>query len=38
MLFNPPADSEIEGGDYLVVMGEPLSLSRLEQMLAEVKA
>jgi voltage-gated potassium channel len=38
MLFNPPADSEIEGGDYLVVMGEPVSLSRLEQMLAEVKA
>jgi len=38
MLFNPPADSEIEGGDYLVVMGEPVSLSRLEQLLAEVKA
>jgi voltage-gated potassium channel len=38
MLFNPPADAEIEGGDYLVVMGEPANLSKLEQMLAEVKA
>ena len=38
MLFNPSADAGIEGGDYLVVMGEPTSLSKLEQMLAEVKA
>ena len=38
MLFNPPADAEIETDDYLVVMGEPANLSRLEQMLAEVKA
>ena len=38
MLFNPPADCEIEGGDYLVVMGEPSSLSKLEQMLSGVKA
>ena len=38
MLFNPPADAEIEGGDYLVVMGEPGSLSKLEQKLAGVRA
>ena len=38
MLFNPPAEAEIEGGDYLVVMGESTNLAKLEQMLAEVKA
>ena len=38
MVFNPPADAEIEGGDYLVVMGESANLAKLEQMLAEVKA
>ena len=38
MLFNPAADAEIEGGDYLVVMGESANLRRLEQMLAGVKA
>jgi voltage-gated potassium channel len=38
MLFNPPADAEIETDDYLVVMGEPANLGKLERMLAEVKA
>ena len=38
MLFNPPAEAEIEGGDFLVVMGESSNLAKLEQMLAEVKA
>ena len=38
MIFNPPAEAEIEGGDYLVVMGESANLAKLEQMLAEVKA
>lgn len=38
MLFNPPAEAEIEGGDYLVVMGEPTSLHRLKHMMAEVRA
>jgi voltage-gated potassium channel len=38
MLFNPPAEAEIAGGDFLVVMGESSSLQKLEQMLAEVKA
>ena len=37
MVFNPPAEAEIEGGDYLVVMGESANLAKLEQMLAEVK-
>jgi voltage-gated potassium channel len=38
MLFNPPADAEIEGGDYLIAMGETANLHRLEQMLTEVQA
>jgi voltage-gated potassium channel len=33
MLFNPDADAEIVGGDYLVVMGEPGNLQRLEKLL-----
>jgi voltage-gated potassium channel len=35
MLFNPPAEAVIHGGDYLVVMGEPENLHVLEQRLAE---
>jgi len=38
MLFNPPADAEIAGGDCLIVMGEHEALRTLERMLAEVKA
>ena len=38
MLFNPPADAEIHGGDFLIVMGESVNLRRLEQVLAEVRA
>lgn len=30
MLFNPAADSRVEGNDYLIVMGEPEPLRRLE--------
>lgn len=33
MLFNPPADAKIRGGDYLIVMGRPDGLRKLEQML-----
>lgn len=33
MLFNPDADAEIVGGDYLVAMGEPANLQRLEKAL-----
>jgi voltage-gated potassium channel len=32
-IFNPPAESEIAGGDFLIVMGERPSLQKLEQML-----
>ncbi len=38
MLFNPPADAAIDGGDYLIVMGETADLRRLEQVLTEVRA
>jgi len=38
MLFNPPADAVIMGGDCLIVMGEHDALRRLERMLTEVKA
>jgi voltage-gated potassium channel len=35
MLFNPDAGAEISGGDYLIAMGEPEQLRRLEKLLAE---
>jgi voltage-gated potassium channel len=35
MLFNPPAEAVIEGGDHLVVMGEQENLHKLERRLAE---
>jgi voltage-gated potassium channel len=38
MLFNPPADAAIDGGDYLIVMGEAANLRRLEQVLTGVRA
>ncbi len=38
MFFNPPADATISGGDYLIVMGRPDGLRKLEQCLAEVPA
>jgi voltage-gated potassium channel len=38
MLFNPPAEAEINGGDFLIVMGEAASLTKLEQVLSEVRA
>jgi voltage-gated potassium channel len=34
MVFNPPADCIIRSGDYLIVMGEPEGLRRLEQRIA----
>jgi len=33
MQFNPPAEAKIARGDYLIAMGEPDSLRRLEQLL-----
>ena len=38
MLFNPPTGADIQEGDYLIVMGEPANLQRLEKLLAEVHA
>jgi voltage-gated potassium channel len=38
MVFNPPAEAAIEGGDYLVVMGESANLQKLESLLAEATA
>jgi voltage-gated potassium channel len=32
MLFNPPADTAIEAGDYLIVMGKQRDLSALEEL------
>ena len=38
MVFNPPAGAEIDSGDFLVVMGEPDNLRKLERMLTEIGA
>ena len=35
MIFNPPAETSIDGGDYLIVMGRPENLRTLEVLLAE---
>ncbi len=35
MLFNPPAEAEIEAGDFLIAMGETANLHKLEQTLKE---
>ncbi|MFZ0336507.1 MAG: potassium channel protein [Terracidiphilus sp.] len=37
MQFNPPPETEIQGGDFLIVMGEASNLTKLEQVLAEVR-
>ncbi len=38
MLFNPPADSAVQAGDYLIVMGRPGNLRTLETLLAGPRA
>jgi voltage-gated potassium channel len=35
MLFNPPAEAKIAGGDHLIVMGRPDGLQKLEKLLME---
>jgi len=35
MLFNPPADTAVEAGDFLIVMGKQTELTALESLLAE---
>ena len=34
MIFNPPAETVISGGDHLIVMGEPKNLRSLEAMMS----
>jgi hypothetical protein len=34
MMFNPPADTAVVGGDFLIVMGRPDDLLALENLLA----
>jgi voltage-gated potassium channel len=34
MMFNPPADTAVQGGDFLIVMGRPDNLRALENLLA----
>jgi voltage-gated potassium channel len=38
MIFNPPADTAVEGGDYLIVMGRQESLRTLETLLGSTPA
>jgi Trk K+ transport system NAD-binding subunit len=38
MVFNPPAETAVQGGDYLIVMGRPGDLRSLETLLAEPRA
>ena len=33
MLFNPPPETTIMAGDYLIVLGEQQNLERLERMI-----
>jgi voltage-gated potassium channel len=35
MLFNPPADTAVEAGDFLIVMGRQDDLTTLETLLAD---
>ena len=37
MVFNPPADTAISAGDYLIVMGQPDKLRTLESLLASAR-
>jgi voltage-gated potassium channel len=38
MQFNPPADTAVQGGDYLIVMGKQENLRVLEGALAGTRA
>ena len=37
MMFNPPADTAVKAGDFLIVMGRPDNLRDLETLLAGVR-
>ena len=38
MMFNPPADTAVQGGDFLIVMGRPDNLRSLENLLAGARS
>jgi len=38
MMFNPPADTAVQGGDYLIVMGRQENLDTVEELLAKARA
>jgi voltage-gated potassium channel len=38
MMFNPPADTAVQGGDFLIVMGRPDNLRALENLLAGARS
>ncbi len=38
MMFNPPADSAVESGDYLIVMGRRENLETLEELVTASRA
>jgi voltage-gated potassium channel len=38
MVFNPPADTRVASGDYLIAMGEPQGLRKLENVLMGIPA
>jgi voltage-gated potassium channel len=37
MKFNPDAEAEISGGDFLIAMGDPAQLKKLDRILAEAR-
>jgi voltage-gated potassium channel len=38
MMFNPPADTALAGGEYLIVMGQQENLRQLEALISEPRA
>ena len=38
MMFNPPADTAVHGGDFLIVMGRQENLDTVEELLAKAHA
>ena len=38
MLFNPTADTTVNAGEYLIVMGRPETLQAIEGLLADTRS